>query len=116
MTFEDFEGERFLSIASFRSDGTAVPTPVWFAHSDGDLVVGTFSDSGKVARIRSTSKVEVAPCNFRGLEKGPYVEAKARVAEGGDAERAASALIDKYGWQWTRFGRRVDTYLVISPI
>jgi PPOX class probable F420-dependent enzyme len=115
MAFDDLDGERFLSIASFRSDGTAVPTPVWFAHSENDLVVGTFSDSGKVTRIRSNPTVEVAACNFRGLEKGPYLEATARIAEGPDAERAASALIDKYGWQWTRFGRRVDTYLVISP-
>jgi uncharacterized protein len=43
---------RTVSITTFRRDGRAVPTPVWFAVDGGELLTLTPPDSGKVKRIR----------------------------------------------------------------
>jgi PPOX class probable F420-dependent enzyme len=115
MTFEHLDGERFISVRTYRRTGEGVATPVWFAIDGDDLVVGTFGDSGKVRRIRVNPDVDVAPANFRGLEKGEYTPARARIADPAEADRAVAALMAKYEWQWRRFGLPVDTYLVISP-
>ena len=37
---ERFDG-KYLSLTSFKRDGTGVPTPVWFAGDDGHLLVET---------------------------------------------------------------------------
>lgn len=115
MAFDHLSAERFISLTTKRTSGETVATPVWFAQMGDRLVVGTFSDSGKVRRLRRDPDVQVAPCNFRGLVKGPYIEAIADVLPQGDHSGAENALGDKYGWQWKMFSRHVDTYLLIQP-
>ncbi|MDT0352926.1 PNPOx family protein [Pseudonocardia charpentierae] len=39
-TIDDVAGERFVSLTTFRRDGTPVATPVWIAR-DGDALVVT---------------------------------------------------------------------------
>jgi len=115
--------ESYISLATFRRNGVAVDTPVWFAILDGKLYVVTDGTSAKVKRIRATRRVRVAPCNARGRVRGEYVEGQGRVV--GDRkliERAHAALQQKYGWQmWLldasstlfgRIGRRA--YLEVS--
>lgn len=41
---ERFDG-KYLSLTSFKRDGTGVPTPVWFASDDSHLLVETDADS-----------------------------------------------------------------------
>ena len=41
--------ENYISLATFRRNGDAVRTPVWFAESGGCLYVFTEADSGKGA-------------------------------------------------------------------
>jgi hypothetical protein len=53
-TIDDVAGERFVSLTTFRRDGTPVATPVWIARDGDALVVTTPADSGKVKRLRST--------------------------------------------------------------
>ena len=115
MAFDHLSAERFISLTTKRTSGETVATPVWFAQMGDRLVVGTFSDSGKVRRLRRDPVVQVAPCNFRGLVKGPYIEAIADVLPQGDHSGAENALGDKYGWQWKMFSQHVDTYLLIRP-
>ncbi len=70
---------RYVSLTTYRRSGVAVPTPVWAAPDGGDLVVWTRADSGKVKRLRHTSRVTVAPCDVRGNLQGEAVEAQARL-------------------------------------
>ena len=114
MPIDDLAQERFISLKTYRRTGEAVATPVWFAVVDGALVAGTFSTSGKVKRLKHTSKVQVAPCNFRGLVKSTYLEAIADFGDSTQSHEAAAALEEKYGWQWSMFSRKVDIYLRIS--
>jgi uncharacterized protein len=55
--------EAYISLATFRRNGEAVQTPVWFAILGGNLYVVTDGTSAKVKRIRATKRVRVAPCN-----------------------------------------------------
>ena len=107
------EKESYISLATFRRNGAAVETPVWFAILDGKLYVVTDGTSAKVKRIRATKRVKVAACNVRGRVSGEWFEGRGRiVGEKKMIERAHAALQQKYGWQmWlldassTLFGR-----------
>ncbi len=90
--------EPFISVTTFKRDGTAVATPVWCVGENGTLLVYTEANSGKVKRIRHNAHVTVAPCSARGEPRGPAVEADATVIAG--SEEVAALLSRKYGWMW----------------
>ena len=91
---------RYLSLATYRASGAEVATPVWFASVDGTLYVFTAGDSGKVKRLRRSSRARIAPCDARGNAQGPWRDASARlVTDLGPIARAEAALRKKYGWQ-----------------
>jgi PPOX class probable F420-dependent enzyme len=58
--------ERFVSLTTFRRTGVPVSTPVWIARDGAALLVTTPSTSGKVKRLRHTSRVELRPCSRSG--------------------------------------------------
>ena len=93
--------DNYVSLTTFRKDGTPVPTPVWFAVADNkDLVIRSAPDAGKIKRIRNNPRVTLTPCDARGrLTAGATtLDGTARLLErGGDEERAAArALAAKY--------------------
>ena len=44
---QSFHAQNYISIESYRRDGRAVRTPVWFAEHGEELYVYTEADSGK---------------------------------------------------------------------
>jgi uncharacterized protein len=96
----ELDQHRCISLSTFRRSGAEVATPVWFAASRGRLYVFTAGDSGKVKRLRHTTRARVAPSDSRGRVRGPWQGATARlVAEPQVIERAHAALRTKYGWR-----------------
>lgn len=94
------DADTYVSLRSFKRDGTAVDTPVWAAPLDGGLVVFTLRDSWKVKRIRRNPKVAVARCSMLGAVGGPWHAGTCRlVADPALEARAYAALETKYGWQ-----------------
>lgn len=92
----DFPG-RFLSITSFRRDGTGVATPVWFVADGGRLYALTDATSGKVKRIHRDPAVLVAPCRPGGRLRGEPVRARAEVlTDGSDLDRVQALLRARY--------------------
>ncbi len=94
--------EAFINLVTVRKNGNEVATPVWFAQdqASGVLYVETEEDSGKVKRIRHTSRVTLAPCNFRGKIKGDVLPGNARIATSpAEIFRAKGTLHRKYGLQ-----------------
>jgi len=89
-----FDGEKYISIESFKKNGDGVKTPVWFVLHNGVFYVYTEADSWKVKRIRNNPRVRVAACNVRGTVKGPWLEATASIIEG-DERRTADKLLDR---------------------
>lgn len=98
--FAALAAEQFLNLVTFRRDGTAVPTPVWATSNDGRLLIWTGADSGKVKRLRHTSAVTVAPCEFGGSLLGEPVPAHARVMTTDEFGTVEDAMRAKYGWQF----------------
>lgn len=91
---------RYMSLATLRRSGAEVRTPVWFAAAGGRLYVFTAGDSGKVKRLRHSSRARVAPSDARGRVLGAWLDVTARiVVEARAVERAHAALRSKYGWQ-----------------
>jgi len=94
-----FGDAKYISLRSFKKNGEPVDTPVWFAESDGRLVVFTDGTSYKVKRIRRNPSVQLARCDVRGKLLGPWHPATCRPVEDDRAriDRAYAALNRKYG-------------------
>lgn len=90
-----FRGRRYCVLVTYRRDGTAVPSPLWFAEVDGRLYVHT--GGWKLKRVVANPRVRVAPSRFRGQPLAPPVDATARVVPPEGRDRAESALAAKYG-------------------
>ena len=123
MTPEDFAGASYVSLTTFRKDGTGVSTPVWFAVDGGELFIWTLSDSWKVKRLRNNSRVVVTVCDARG-----------RIADGAVSAEGTARLLDetgairkllsrKYTWRFwlvdwpatiVRLGKRPHTGIAVS--
>jgi PPOX class probable F420-dependent enzyme len=96
----DLDRHRYLSLATFRTSGAEVRTPVWFAAVDGALWVFTAGESGKVKRLRRSARARVAPCDARGNITDAWRDATARIVKDpARIARAADALQAKYGWR-----------------
>lgn len=89
-------GGRYLSITSYRRDGTEVATPVWFVQENGSLLVETDGDSGKVKRIRRNPVVRVAPCTASGRLRAQQVTARAELLPAAETGRVEALLARKY--------------------
>ena len=104
MGFEAFGALKYLSLETLRKSGVGVRTPIWFAadparnlgSGDARLFVYTEADSGKVKRIRNNGRVRIAPCDMRGKILGDWVEARAEIVSGNDAEHGMQLLNKKY--------------------
>jgi hypothetical protein len=102
---------RYLSLATFRADGSEVATPVWYVAIDGRLYVVSAGDAGKVKRLRRSSRARVAPCDARGGVRGRWRDATARVVtDPSTIAQADAAMRLKYGWQ----KRLLDTFSRLS--
>ena len=109
------QNQKYISLTTYRKNGTGVPTPVWFGEQDGKLYVMTRSDMGKTKRLRNNPQVKAAPCTIRGKVTGPELAATARILPPEEQQRARQSLNRKY-WMaripliWWR----TDTYIEIS--
>jgi uncharacterized protein len=96
--FAALRGRKYCLVVTFRRDGTAVPTPVWFGlDQEGRLFFRTGANVAKVKRLRRNPRVLMAPCTVRGKPKGPSVEGTARVIPSEEKEHAEATIQSNYG-------------------
>ena len=105
---------RYLSVTSFKRDGTGVATPVWFVSDGRRLFALTDLHSAKVRRIRRDPRVVVATCRPGGKLRGEPFEAHAEILTATeDLERVRQLLIQRYKISYRvvmlfyRLGRRL---------
>ncbi|MEV4092211.1 PPOX class F420-dependent oxidoreductase [Streptosporangium saharense] len=96
-TIKELAAERYVSVTTFRKNGTGVPTPVWVAPDGEGLVVWTVASSGKVRRLRADPRVVLAACDVRGNTRGEQVEGRASVLPAEETERVRRLVLRKYG-------------------
>jgi PPOX class probable F420-dependent enzyme len=109
------QGQKYISLKTFRKNGVGVATPVWFGEEGDKLYVMTRGDMGKSKRIRNTPRVGVAPCTMRGTVTGPEFAARARILPLEEHARARQAINRKYWAARIPFlWWRTDTYFELS--
>ncbi|WP_097983737.1 PPOX class F420-dependent oxidoreductase [Streptomyces sp. f150] len=125
MTLQDFARSEYVSLTTYRKNGTPVATPVWAAAEGDVLYVWTRSDSWKVKRLRNNGKVLVTVCDVRGriAEGAPSAEGAARLLDEGGTRAARKLLARKYTWKFwlvdwpatiARLGKRPHTGIAIT--
>src|SRR5689334_1748909 len=90
----------FALLTTFRKNGEAMPTTMWFDHDLGKLYMITSDTVGKIKRIRNNGRVLVAPCDVRSKVLGEQIEAYARELPPAQHEYANAVLASKYGEQY----------------
>jgi uncharacterized protein len=105
---------RFLSVTSFKRDGTGVATPLWFVSDGTRLLAFTDLHSPKVWRIRRNPRVLIASCRPDGKLRMQPISAHAEVlTAGADLERVRELLTERYAISYRlvmlayRLGRRL---------
>ncbi len=105
---------RYLSVTSFKRDGTGVATPVWFVSDGRRLFAFTDLNSWKVRRIRRNPSVLVASCRPGGKLRREPVAARAEVlTTTPELERVQQLLLARYRFSYRlvmlfyRLGRRI---------
>ena len=93
-TLAQFDGQKYISLETFKKNGEGVKTPIWFVLYKDAFYAYTEADSWKVKRIQHNPRVRVAVCNMRGEIRGPWLEATASLVDG-DERRTADTLLDR---------------------
>jgi uncharacterized protein len=120
---------KYLSLTTFKHDGTGVATPVWFVTEAGKIFIVTDAESYKVRRIRRNPSVTVAECTASGRLRSSPVAARAQILPSHEAPGAGPLMARKYrldrtvilpayrAVQTIRHGRRhsESVVLVIMP-
>jgi PPOX class probable F420-dependent enzyme len=107
MDIEALAKGKYLSLTTFKKDGSAVATPVWLVREGDGLLVTTQASSAKVRRIRNNPHVLLAPCDARGRMKGEQLAGLAALQDPVETERITSLIRKRYGflgWILTRRG------------
>ena len=119
--FDLLEKHQYMNLTTYRRNGTAVVTPVWFAHDPQQerIVVLTAPIAGKLKRIRNNAKVEVGPANGRGNPLGPTITAHAYILDAAGGQAAEALLNRKYGfvkklWNWFLIRGKPMAYIEIK--
>ncbi|WP_418959925.1 PPOX class F420-dependent oxidoreductase [Streptomyces tritici] len=99
---DELRRARYVSLTTYRKDGTPVATPVWFAVDGEELYVWTNADSWKVKRLRRDPRVVVAPCDVRGriAEGALTLEGTGRLLDAEGLKGVRRLLGRKYTWQY----------------
>ncbi|WP_217230317.1 PPOX class F420-dependent oxidoreductase [Streptomyces anulatus] len=125
MTLQDFAHSEYVSLTTYRKNGTPVATPVWAAAEGDVLYVWTRSDSWKVKRLRNNGKVTVTVCDVRGriAEGAPSAEGAATLLDEDGTRAVRKLLARKYTWKFwlvdwpatvARLGKRPHTGIAIT--
>lgn len=99
----DLDRARYISLTTFKRDGSPVSSAVWITGADGTYVFTTGSNAWKTKRLLRNPAVEVQVCNMRGRVEPSAIRyaGTGTVASSPDAVAAAQrALAAKYGWQF----------------
>ncbi|HEY9367319.1 PPOX class F420-dependent oxidoreductase [Streptomyces sp.] len=99
---EELRRARYVSLTTYRKDGTPVATPVWFAVEGDELYVWSNIDAWKVKRLRRDPRVVVAPCDVRGriADGALHLEGTGRLLDADGLKHVRKLLGRKYTWQW----------------
>ena len=100
---DDLDGARYISLTTFKMDGSPVSTPVWVTGAAGTYVFTTGDKAWKTRRLLRNPSVQVQVRDMRGRVKSSatrYVGLGEVASSPAAVAAAEQALASKYGWQF----------------
>jgi len=94
-----FLNQKYINLETYRRNGQAVLTTVWFVMDAGTIYIRTDMNSGKIKRIKNNPNIRITPSGARGQLKGKWIEGKIKMAGSLELEHANQLLEQKYGIQ-----------------
>lgn len=99
--FDGFEAHTYVSLTTYKKDGTTVAVPVWIVPDGGRLYVWAGDATFKVKRLRRDPRCTLAPCNASGSKiLGPAVAGVGRVLPVADRPDIVEKLRARYGFAY----------------
>lgn len=93
--------ERFVSLTTYKRDGTPKSLPVWIVGlPDGRVAFTTSPESWKAKRVANDSRVTLRPSDQRGRVADGAVEVTgtATIVDGPEFAQVQALIAEKYGW------------------
>ncbi len=94
---DQFLNKDYIRLETFKRNGQAIATPVWFVVDEDTIFVRSYANSGKVKRMRNNSHVRVTPSDALGRSHGVTIDAAATRTDGDKEIRISQLLYRKYG-------------------
>lgn len=104
---DNLRGRKYCVLITYKRNGDAVPSPLWFGTGNGKVYFLTGATSAKVRRITRNPEVRIAPASSRGRPLAAPFVGTARVVPAEEEAEAERWLRANYG-----LGRRL--YSVLS--
>jgi len=113
--------QEFIVLTTYRKDGTAVPTTVWFAYDQGKVYITTNTAAGKMKRVRNNGRVEMIPSDRVGnLLELPEIAGVAQEVQAPEEKQRAHAVLEqKYGEPFRQIvSQRSEgrVYIAVVPV
>lgn len=110
-----------VSLTTFRKDGRPVATPVGGVVSDNTLYILSYTDTGKLKRLRNNSRVTVAPCDSAGVlpAGAQIIEGAGRILDEAETRKAYRLMARKtplarLAHAWYAVRRKPDPWVGIE--
>ncbi|MBC8515920.1 MAG: PPOX class F420-dependent oxidoreductase [Nitrosopumilus sp.] len=95
---DEIKSEKYISVETYKKDGTSVKTPVWFTIKDNLVYVVTRDQTGKVKRLKNNLNVKIATCNIKGKIKGKWDSGTVEILDEQETKEAVKRRDKKYGF------------------
>ena len=94
----EIESQKYISIETYRKDGTPVKTPVWFVVRNNEIYIVTRDQTGKIKRLRNNQEVKIATCTIKGKITGQWMQGKGKLLSKSETQKVAEWRDKKYGF------------------
>jgi len=88
---------KFISLETYKRNGKAVRTPVWFAEESGLIYFHSPAESWKVKRLQRNPVVRLALCARFGRIEGKWLKGNATRIDEEDGKRIVELVNSKQG-------------------
>ncbi|AFS81184.1 pyridoxamine 5'-phosphate oxidase family protein [Candidatus Nitrosopumilus koreensis AR1] len=95
---EEIESEKYISVETYKKNGTPVRTPVWFTIKDNQIFVVTRVQTGKVKRLKNNTQVKIATYTIKGDIKGKWFSGTVEILDAEKTKDAIKRRDKKYGF------------------
>ena len=98
MAAGDLKNEKYIALETYKKDGSAVKTPVWFVLQNDLVHVVTREKTGKVKRLKNNQAVRIATCTIKGNVTGAWYSGTASRLASDKTVHIIKLRDEKYGF------------------